>query len=215
MRSYLDFEKPVAELEAKIDELRALETGDSAAAIRRGDRPPGGQGGTGAQRPLCRAHALAEDPSRPPPRAAPLPRLCRRPDHRLRAAVRRPQVRRRPRDRRRLRPLPRREHLHHRPREGLVDRKPAQAQFRHGAAGGLSQGGAADADGRPLRHSGAVAGRHRRAPIPASGPRNAARPRLSHARPTPASTWGYRTSRSSSAKAARAAPSPLPPPTGC
>jgi acetyl-CoA carboxylase carboxyl transferase subunit alpha len=34
MRSYLDFEKPVAELEAKMEELRALETGDSAAAIR-------------------------------------------------------------------------------------------------------------------------------------------------------------------------------------
>src|SRR3954467_11587037 len=33
MRSYLDFEKPVAEIEAKMDELRALETGDSAAAI--------------------------------------------------------------------------------------------------------------------------------------------------------------------------------------
>src|SRR5436309_2936469 len=33
MRSYLDFEKPVAEIEAKIDELRALEAGDSAAAI--------------------------------------------------------------------------------------------------------------------------------------------------------------------------------------
>src|SRR5216110_2933230 len=33
MRSYLDFEKPVAEIEAKVDELRALETSDSAAAI--------------------------------------------------------------------------------------------------------------------------------------------------------------------------------------
>src|SRR5438477_6502650 len=33
MRSYLDFEKPVAEIEARIDELRALERGDSAAAI--------------------------------------------------------------------------------------------------------------------------------------------------------------------------------------
>lgn len=29
MRSYLDFEKPVAELEAKVAELRALESGDS------------------------------------------------------------------------------------------------------------------------------------------------------------------------------------------
>ena len=31
MRSYLDFEKPVAELEAKIDELRALQTDESGA----------------------------------------------------------------------------------------------------------------------------------------------------------------------------------------
>src|SRR5262245_1819245 len=33
MRSYLDFEKPVAELEAKVAELRALESSDSAAAL--------------------------------------------------------------------------------------------------------------------------------------------------------------------------------------
>jgi acetyl-CoA carboxylase carboxyl transferase subunit alpha len=33
MRSYLDFEKPVAELEAKVEELRALETGETAVAI--------------------------------------------------------------------------------------------------------------------------------------------------------------------------------------
>ena len=32
MRAYLDFEKPVAELEAKVEELRALaETGDAIA----------------------------------------------------------------------------------------------------------------------------------------------------------------------------------------
>ena len=34
MRSYLDFEKPVAEIEAQIEELRGVETPDSAAAIR-------------------------------------------------------------------------------------------------------------------------------------------------------------------------------------
>ena len=33
MRSYLDFEKPVAEIEAKLEELRALDAPDSAAAI--------------------------------------------------------------------------------------------------------------------------------------------------------------------------------------
>jgi acetyl-CoA carboxylase carboxyl transferase subunit alpha len=33
MRSYLDFEKPVAEIEAQLEELRSVETPDSAAAI--------------------------------------------------------------------------------------------------------------------------------------------------------------------------------------
>src|SRR5881396_463204 len=33
MRSYLDFEKPEAEIEAKIEELRTVESGESAAAI--------------------------------------------------------------------------------------------------------------------------------------------------------------------------------------
>ena len=33
MRSYFDFEKPVLEIEAKLEELRALESGDSAPAI--------------------------------------------------------------------------------------------------------------------------------------------------------------------------------------
>jgi acetyl-CoA carboxylase carboxyl transferase subunit alpha len=34
MRSYLDFEKPVAEIEAKLDELRGVETPESAEALR-------------------------------------------------------------------------------------------------------------------------------------------------------------------------------------
>ena len=33
MRSYLDFEKPVAELEAKVEELRAMQAGDNPVAI--------------------------------------------------------------------------------------------------------------------------------------------------------------------------------------
>ncbi len=33
MRSYLDFEKPVAELEAKVEELRALQSGGDSIAI--------------------------------------------------------------------------------------------------------------------------------------------------------------------------------------
>ena len=42
-----------------------------------------------------------------------------------------------------------------RPGKRLDHRRPHQAQFRHGAPGGLSQGGAAHGTGRPLRHSGA------------------------------------------------------------
>ena len=162
MRSYLDFEKPVAELEAKVEELRAMGESGNAVVRRRRDRPPRGQGRAGAEGALCRADALAEDASGAASAAAALPRLHRRTDHRIRAARRRPQVRRGRGHRRRLRPLPRRERLRHRPREGLRHREPAQAQFRHGAAGGLPQGGAADEDGRPLRHSGDHAGRHRR-----------------------------------------------------
>ena len=33
MRSYLDFEKPVADLEAKVEELRALSNGGDTASI--------------------------------------------------------------------------------------------------------------------------------------------------------------------------------------
>src|SRR5213595_3562428 len=33
MRSYLDFEKPVGELERKIEELRSMQSGDDAVAV--------------------------------------------------------------------------------------------------------------------------------------------------------------------------------------
>ena len=65
---------------------------------------------------------------------------------------------------------------------------------------------------RPAR---AVDRRFRPAPIPASAPRNAARPKRSRAPPTPACHSASPMSRSSPAKACRAAPSPSPPPTRC
>ena len=48
MRSYLDFEKPVAELEAKAEELRAMQAGDDAADIADEIAPARSQGGAGA-----------------------------------------------------------------------------------------------------------------------------------------------------------------------
>ena len=72
---YLDFEKPVAELEAKIEELRALQTRRRRHRHRRGDHPHRGQGGAGARGTLCQADAVAEDAGRAPSAAAALPRL--------------------------------------------------------------------------------------------------------------------------------------------
>ena len=109
MRSYLDFEKPVAELEGKIDELRAMQ-----ASRRRASTSPTRSRGW-RQRPRRRwatstptltpwqKTQVARHPQRP---------HCldyvSRPDHRIHAARRRPQIRRGRGDRRRLRPLPRR-----------------------------------------------------------------------------------------------------------
>ena len=88
-------------------------------------------------------------------------------------------------------------------------------QFRHGAAGGLSQGAAADGAGRPLPPAGADAGRHarrlsrhrRRGARPGRGDRALHRdlPRRSACRWSPPS----------SARAARAAPSRSPPAIAC
>src|ERR1700732_2964065 len=105
---------------------------------------------------------MAKDPSGASSRSTPLSRLRLSLDYGLRFARRRPQIRRRRRRRHRLRSVQRREHLRDRAREGLVYRRPAQAQFRNGQAGGLSQGRALDANGRPFWNTSAVARGHRR-----------------------------------------------------
>ena len=55
MRSYLDFEKPVAELEAKIEEMRALQAGGDAIAIGEEINRIEVKADAGAQGTLCRA----------------------------------------------------------------------------------------------------------------------------------------------------------------
>ncbi len=90
-----------------------------------------------------------------------------------------------------------------------------QAQFRHGAAGGLSQGRAADGACRPLFAAGDFAGRYGRALFPASMRRSAARPKRSPARPISRCRSACRMWRSSSARAAQAAPSRSPPAIAC
>ena len=69
MRYFLDFEKPIAELESKIEELRkmseaeGLNIADEVAKLDREGRPP-------VARHLRQADRVAEDPGGAPPRAA-------------------------------------------------------------------------------------------------------------------------------------------------
>ena len=101
MRTYLDFEKPVADLQGKVQELRAL--GDEGDAVAINDeiarlevaRRPG------ARRHLRQADALAEDAGRPPSRPAAFRRLRQAPGRGFHAARRRPEIRRGRGDRRR------------------------------------------------------------------------------------------------------------------
>ena len=91
----------------------------------------------------------------------------------------------------------------------------AQAQFRHGAAGGLPQGGAADGAGRRFDLPVHRAGRYRRRL--SRHRRRGARPGRGH-RPLDRSLSRARRAQHrgrSSARAARAAPSRSPPPTAC
>ena len=133
--------------------------------------------------------------------------------HRVDAARRRPQLRRRPCGDGRARPVQRPPGGGDRPREGQRHPLAHRAQLRHGPARGLPQGDPADGPRRPLRPAGRSPSSTPPAPIPARAPRSAARPRRSPARPRSACRSACRSSRSSSARAARAAPSPSPPPT--
>ena len=76
MRTYLDFEKPIAELESKVAELKALNTEkrsvsitEEVAKLQRRRAGPG--------RDLRQADAVAEDAGRPPPRPPAYPPLPR------------------------------------------------------------------------------------------------------------------------------------------
>jgi hypothetical protein len=175
---YLDFERPIADLESKIEELSKLsETAGPGAfeteiqALR--DR---------AQELRVEAYANLDAWQKTMvarhPRAAPPARLSGQPDRRVRRAARRPQVRRRSGHRRRPGPLPGSTRRGHGSREGSRYDHAPEAQFRHGAPRGLPQGRAPDGHGRALQPAGPDLRRHRRR---LSGPgRRGARPGRGH-----------------------------------
>ena len=216
MISYLEFEKPVAELETRIAELRddRRRTTTSTSRARSG-------GSSRRSADLLASTYAALTPWQKTqvarhPGAAALPRLRARmafsdfmplggdrhygEDQAIIGgfgAARRPQG-----------------HAD-RAREGPRHRKPPPPQLRHGQARGLPQGGPADGARRALRPAGGDAGRHLGRVSRASRPRSAARPRRSPARPRPAWRCRCRWSPRSSARAARAARWRWPAPSGC
>ena len=177
---FLDFEQPIAELEAKIEELRFLaedsdlNTGEEIDKLRAKARTL--TNSIFANLTPWQITQLARHPQRPytldyiPLRV-----------HRVPGAARRPHVRGRPVDRRRRRAA--RRHAGHadRPAEGARHQGARAPQLRHAEARGLPQGAAPDADRRALRAARSSRSSTRRAPTRASAPRSATRARRSRA----------------------------------
>ena len=78
VRTYLDFEKPVAELESKVAELKAIDSDDDAVSITDEVTRLQQKAQQALDRHLRETHALAEDPGCPPSGSPALPRLRRR-----------------------------------------------------------------------------------------------------------------------------------------
>ena len=214
MRHFLDFERPIAELEGKIEELRRMSEPEGINIAEEVARLS-----AVADRQLRATYgkltALAENPGRPPSGPPQGQRLHRRADHRVHPARRRPRLRRRRRGAGRAGPVPRPSRRGAGHRKGLRYRVQGEAQFRHGAAGGLPQGAPPDRTGRPVRPAGAELRRYLRRLPRHRGRGSAARPKPSPARSRPAWKPRSRWSPPSSARAAPAAPSHSPPATGC
>ena len=135
---YLDFEKPIAELESKIEELRKLRSPTASTSPRRSRASP--KRPTAAPRHLRQADAWQKTQvARHPERPHALDYIAA-PDRGVHAARRRPRLRRRRGHRRRARAVPRPPVVVLGNEKGARHRHPHQAQFRHGPAGGLPQG---------------------------------------------------------------------------
>ena len=118
MRTYLSFETAVADIEARLDEMRAVaEKGDSPALAEEIAQARG-QGREGAGRSLRQPDALAEDAGRARAGASAFRRLRQGAHHRVHAPRRRPLFRRGRSHRRRPGKIRGRVGLRHRPGEG-------------------------------------------------------------------------------------------------
>ncbi len=173
----LDFERPVVELERKIDELIRVSGGASEL------RPQIALLETRARELQQKIFAeltpwqkvqLSRHPARPYTLDY-IERLVER----LHRAARRPPLRRRSGDRRRLRPVRRHAGPGPRPPEGAQHEGEGAAQLRPAEARGVPQGAAPDGAGGPHAAPDHLPHRHPGGLSRASTPRSAARPRRS------------------------------------
>ena len=157
--SFLDFEQPIAELEAKIEELRHV-TSDSEVNIQDEIDRLQAKSRQLTQEHLRQPHALADHAARPPSASSLHARLRERHLQRVPRAARRSHVRRRRRHRRRAGAHRRARAHDHRPPEGARHQGARAPQLRHAEARGLPQGAAPDAARRALRAAAGDAHRH-------------------------------------------------------
>ena len=175
--SPLDFERPLLELEKKIDELKASPPGRSTSPPRSRSwrrRPSKLQTEIFSDLTRWQVVQLSRHPARPY-----FLDYVQLPLHRLLRAGRRPPLRRGPLHRRRLRPLRRPAGDADRPPEGPQHQGEHGPQLRDAAPRGLPQGAPADGAGRALRAARSSPSSTPRAPTRASAPRSAGRPRPS------------------------------------
>ena len=150
--TFLDFEQPIAELEAKIEELRfvqddsALDISEEIARLQKKSQALTRD--IYGKLDAWQIAQVARHPQRPVHA-----RLRERHLHRVRGAARRPRVRRRSGDRRRARALRRRELRGARPPERARHEGEALPQLRDAQARRLPQGAAADEARGEIRRS--------------------------------------------------------------
>ena len=90
LRTYLDFEKPILELENKVAELKALETEGKGPQITEEIAKLEQKAKAALADTYAKLNSVAEDACRPSPGAPARARFHRRPDRRVHAARRRP-----------------------------------------------------------------------------------------------------------------------------
>ena len=176
----LEFEKPIAELERQIDELKRT-AGDSQLNVAEAIEPLERKLTGSARRGLPESHAIPAGAGRAQPASVRSRGLYPPRVHRFHRASWRSRVPRRCSDHRRMGASRRRDRDGDRPSAWARHQGEAEAQLRDAASRGISEGAPTDEARREVPRSRSHLHRHARAPGPGSARRSAGNPKRSRA----------------------------------